>query len=234
MSPALDLGLTVLARAPEPGRVKTRLARTIGDAPAAELHLAMTLDVLGTVTEWLARRASAVPVLAWTGRADAAGPLLAAAQELGVVTERQPEGDLGERIAAAVDRRLDEGRGAALVFGSDAPLLPDSLLDSAASALEQADVGLGPSPDGGFVVLASRRALTGCLGGVGWGGETARSDTERVLREAGLTVAGCEGAEDVDEQADLERLAARLAVGDGRAPRTAAWLVTGPGRVGQR
>ena len=100
--------LTVLARAPEPGRVKTRLAASIGEQAACELHAAMTLDVIEHCASWLGPVPSERPpplVLSLTGDESAAAPLARLALELSGRVERQVDGTLGDRIRACVERR---------------------------------------------------------------------------------------------------------------------------------
>ena len=162
--------VTVLGRAPEPGRVKTRLAATVGAALACELHEALALDLLARLAEWQGRRGAPAGslVLALTGGDEAVARFGdAARRRFGLQVERQSGGDLGDRIREALERRGGEAGDASLVVGTDAPLLTDSLLDGAAAAVAGGQPVLAPSTDGGFseaIVLSE--AATGLFSAV--------------------------------------------------------------------
>jgi len=218
-----DLAVVVLARAPEPGRVKTRLAADLGAAAATSLHEALALDVIERLAAWGSGRGALV--LALTGAEPAGERLAGPARAAGFDVERQVGGDLGARVHGAVAGRHRVGARRVLVLGTDCVELPDELLDGAAAALLDADVVLAPAADGGYVLVGARRLPAEALAGVRWGTGTALADTEAACRLAGLSVARAPGSADVDTVADLERLATRLATApSGRAPRTRAWL----------
>src|SRR5207249_7072932 len=105
--------LVILARNPESGTVKTRLAASIGDAAAAALYRAFLLDLgrkLGAHPAW---------VLSWAF-APADSPLPAGIAN-GVKTFAQVGDDLGERMANAIGRVLSDGHPGAVLIGSDIP-----------------------------------------------------------------------------------------------------------------
>ena len=220
---------TVLGRAPEPGRVKTRLAASIGDEAAAQVHEALALDTLARLASWRSARGASPEglVLALCGD-PAAGERLAgpARERFGARVERQGDGDLGARMEEAFARRAAEGTPLSLVFGTDAPLLPDELLDEAVGALAGgAGAVLAPSTDGGFVLMGvPGRLPRSLLSGLPWGTGEALAATEAALRSHGIEPSRVREASDVDEREDLERLAQRLRDEPGLAPATAAWL----------
>ncbi|HSM12726.1 MAG TPA: DUF2064 domain-containing protein, partial [Thermoanaerobaculia bacterium] len=144
---------------------------------------------------------------------------------------RQEGRDLGERL----ERALVEASGEAdvvAILGSDHPDLPAERVEQALEAVERgADLALGPTPDGGYYLIAARpeRWPRGLLDGVAWSTSRTLETTLRKARAAGLRVALLAPHEDVDTPDDLERLAARLAAGPaGECPRTRALL----GRMG--
>jgi rSAM/selenodomain-associated transferase 1 len=224
--------VTVLGRTPEPGRVKTRLAASLGEHAACEIHEALALDVLARLRAWLDARPEAIPgglVLALTGD-EAAGRALetAARERFGARIERQSGGGLGDRIREALDRRADEGAAGSLVVGTDAPLLDDALLDAAVATLAAGRTGLSPSTDGGFVLLAARRVPEACFEGVPWGQAGVLGAVNTGLERAGLRPERLPGSEDVDEEADLLRLAVILSRRPELAPATARRLARRP------
>jgi hypothetical protein len=159
------------------------------------------------------------PVLATTDERDEAWRVLPGAD-----VWPQGAGDLGQRMERVLRRAL-ETHDAAIVVGTDCPLLPAAHFDLARAALERHDCAIGPSEDGGFYLLGMRHCPEGLLDGVAWGTPSAREQTIERLRRAGLTVARLPEAFDVDRPEDLDRL--RRSIDEVRhlAPETAKVLV---------
>jgi hypothetical protein len=111
-----------------------------------------------------------------------------------------------------------------LIVGSDAPGLPPRLLRAALGALVDHDVVLGPSDDGGFYVIGSRRWQPGMLDDLPWSSGDTLTATARRLRGLGWSVALTSPWFDVDEVDDLHRLAGVIGAGEIVAPATAALL----------
>ncbi|MCS6954265.1 MAG: TIGR04282 family arsenosugar biosynthesis glycosyltransferase [Bryobacterales bacterium] len=201
--------IVLFAKAPVPGRVKTRLAELLGAAEAAEGHRAFVQDMLERA-QLLADQADLelhtdIPTDAWK----AAG----VAQELQLGSE-----DLGERLLAAATAALRTGREQVLILGGDAPTLP--LEHVRALLASRADAALGPSADGGFYGIALRRLHPAMFRGVVWSGTETLAETLRAVQRCGLTTELGPPWYDVDTPADLNRLLACPAL-----PRhTAAWL----------
>jgi rSAM/selenodomain-associated transferase 1 len=205
--------LCILVKAPRPGEVKTRLARKIGPVLAAALARAFFEDTLA-----LARS------LPWARVVVAvAGDPAALAVPAGLDVAAQGPGDLGERMERTLVRALAAGDRALLV-GTDSPGLPVSLLEAARSALSSHDAVLGPADDGGFYLLGLHRCERGLLSGLPWSRSDTLLHTEARLRSTGRTVARTAGWFDVDEPADLVRLARLTARGEVHAPATARTL----------
>ena len=205
------MGLGVFARAPVPGATKTRLARALGeggDEAAARLHRAFLRDLLERLTP-LGR-----VVLFVAG--DPAHPAFRAAErDHGVILRPQRAGDLGQRMAGALDELLAES-GRAFVVGSDLPTLPARIVR--ATAAHPAEVVLTPARDGGYVLVGGSRVP--CFDGVPWSVPTTLRETLRVNPGAGLT----EPWYDVDDGDDLELLRLHLDLDPDAAPHTAAAL----------
>lgn len=203
--------LTVMAKAPRPGRAKTRLAASLGGALAARLARALLRDTWSS-----ASRLPGVAARISTPDPSALGRIL------GVRCHLQGDGDLGDRIERALLEGLREAD-RALVIGSDAPDVPPAAIRAVVDALSTMDVVLGPVPDGGFWILGVRRWVPGILAGVRWSVEDTLEQVEDRLDAAGLTRARGPAWQDVDDAAGLDALADRLARGEGKAPRT--WRV---------
>lgn len=216
--PAEPLGrgrvsLALFARAPLPGRTKTRLIPALGPEGAAALSRAFLHDTLARVAELDA------DATIWAASEEDRAAL---AEELALPIAVQPEGDLGARMEAALRAGLERS-GRALILGTDAPTLPIGHLRAALAALDRAEVVLGPAADGGFWALGARAPLV--LGpGVRWSSRHALADTIALVQRAGRTLERIAPWYDVDTSADLALLRAHLALRPGAAPRTAAAL----------
>jgi len=209
----------VVAKAPVPGRVKTRLGAHIGMAEAADVAAASLVDTL------LACRDAFGPddcLLALDGdladavRGDELRRLLD-----GWRIGRQRGVALGERLANA---HLDVPRGGPVVqIGMDTPQVTPALLLEAAAALDGQDAVLGPADDGGWWVLVLRRpAGARALRVVPMSTPTTYDDTRAALVGDGLSVGVTAGLRDVDTVGDAEQVAAQAP--DGEFART--WHTT--------
>jgi rSAM/selenodomain-associated transferase 1 len=196
----------VVAKAPEVGRVKTRLGAVIGMERAARVAAAALLDT-----------GAAAPAAAGADRCHLSlnGELDrgVAADELrkvltGWTIHPQRGTDLGDRLAQAHARV----RGGPVVqVGMDTPHLTPELLWAAGAGLEEHDAVLGPAEDGGWWSLALREpGRAAVLRGVPMSTPTTGADTRAALAAAGLEVAMTATLRDVDEVADAHAVA-RLA-----------------------
>jgi rSAM/selenodomain-associated transferase 1 len=205
-SPAL--GLLVVAKAPEAGRVKTRLCPPLTPSQAADLAAAALLDTLTAVT--------AVPggrvVVALTGDLSRAARAAALHRALrGIPTPAQRGPDLGHRITAAHRdaAALLPGR-PVLQLGMDTPQVEPDLLADAVAPLrgDAADAVLGPATDGGWWALGLRDPRAAAvIADVPTSRDDTGDRTLRALRAAGLRVALLPELTDVDTVADATAVA---------------------------
>ncbi|MGF1469408.1 MAG: TIGR04282 family arsenosugar biosynthesis glycosyltransferase [Sandaracinaceae bacterium] len=204
--------LAIFAKAPTPGRVKTRLAPRLGDDGAAALYAAFLRDVV-------AKAAGRLPYRLWA----ADGPDLEGLEALGLgglPPRVQLGGTLGRRMAEALDAGLAAAPRSLLV-GSDLPTLPASYLERARDALARADVVLGPAADGGYYLIGTRTRGLDLEGPIRWSSPFALRDTVRALRAQGRSVTLVGPWYDVDRPEDLRLLDLHLTLDPGAAPRTA-------------
>lgn len=192
--------LLVVAKAPEPGRVKTRLGADIGMRAAAELASASLRDTVeaGAGTGWTCH-------LSLAGDLDAAvgGEALRAALTGWTIHPQRGRG-LGARLADA-HRRTP---GPVVQIGMDTPHVTTAGLRAVAAALDGHDAVLGPAEDGGWWVLALRDpAHARALARVPMSTPTTGADTRAALEASGLSVAEAPAMRDVDTVADAEHVA---------------------------
>jgi uncharacterized protein len=187
--------LAVIAKAPVPGRVKTRLCPPFSRAEAAALAEAALRDTLAAVRGVRGVRRAVV-------LDGAPGPWLGP----GIDVVPQRGGDLAERLAGAF---ADLG-GPALVVGMDTPQLTPAILRGALAVLERRDAVLGPALDGGYWGIGLAAPEPRVFAGV----PMSRADTgarQRVrLRELGLSWEERERLRDVDDAAAAFAVAASI------------------------
>lgn len=192
-----------MAKWPEPGRTKTRLCPPLSHAEAAALARCFLLDMLTDAAQvgpdcWIAFAPREAAPLFRGLVGDAVGLILADAPNLGGALRRAQEA-----LLARGYRRV------ALV-GSDLPHLPPTRYAEAFTALDGADVAVGPSADGGYYLLASHIPTPSLFEAVAWSTEVVFDQTRARAAEAGLTVTILPACDDVDTVADLPRLLAHL------------------------
>jgi len=192
----------VFARLPERGRVKTRLARDIGDERALVLYEAMLRDTLrsiGTANERLE-----IEVL-WAPSTSANGDALHRA--FGDRALAMQTGDtLGDRLAMAFSERFFFHRTEKIIaIGVDDPTLDRALIDHAFALLDSCEWVLGPAADGGYYLIGCRAASynTEVFMDVAWGTDQVMSATLAKIRAWSATVAVLPERRDIDEGEDL-------------------------------
>jgi hypothetical protein len=141
-----DNAVIVFVKAPEKGRVKTRLAKGVGDAAALALYRCFVMDVLDMVrsTPWDLRvyyypEKACDAVRTWLG------------DDLDLFPQKGAT--LGEKMENALAETFAAGYERAVLIGSDLPDLPSGIIDTAFTGLEQCSAAIGPSRDGGYYLI---------------------------------------------------------------------------------
>ncbi|MBI1733551.1 MAG: TIGR04282 family arsenosugar biosynthesis glycosyltransferase [Candidatus Rokubacteria bacterium] len=215
-----------MAKAPTPGRVKTRLSPPLIPREAAALYRCLLLDTVACATSVR----DVTTVVAYTPVARRA---TFEALCPGVALMPQRRGDLGTRLAGVFARLFARGFRAVVTIGSDTPTLPVRYLGDAVGMLlgRAADVVLGPARDGGYYLVGLRSPAPHLFTGMPWSTRAVCAITLARARHAGLSVASLPPWDDVDTIDDLRRLASSLARRPGTAaPRTRGWLAEGAHR----
>lgn len=218
----------VMARAPLPGKCKTRLLAAHSPEWVSGLYAAMlrdTLDGLQSVT------ADDYVVFVTPGADDAETKV--ALEVLGrhvpapwqlVVQEGL---ELGDRVEHAFTTMFARGAAYALLSGSDAPSFPpEPLAEGLAAAAAASDVLVGPSEDGGYYVIGMSKLEPRLVRDIPWSTPAVMETTRQRCRDAGLTLRELPQWYDVDEPSDVLRLIDELRKQPELAPRTAQFLVT--------
>jgi rSAM/selenodomain-associated transferase 1 len=211
--------ILLFLRAPEKGRVKTRLAAGIGDNAALDLYRLFVEDILGMLSR------TGYPVVLYGHPAEKLGDI---STWLGPNLPCRPQagGDLGLKMAMAFSEVFSSGFEKVLLIGSDIPDLPSRIIQSAFSALDQEGAAIGPAEDGGYYLIAFNRSAfsASVFDNISWGSEKVLPQTLAAFRENDTLVHRLEIWRDIDTIEDLEALSARYPTDDSAAPRTLAYI----------
>ncbi len=188
--------IVVFGREPVPGLVKTRLADTVGAEAASRIYRELLMWTLE------AARATEVPVM--LSLAAVPSHTWQPPDEFRV--EIQPEGDLGNRMLRTLERRFHEGFEKVLIVGSDCPGLETRHLQDGIGALDDVRVVLGPARDGGYWLIGQRIPQTDCFSEIPWSSDRTLAATRERLESLELKWAELDELDDVDTEADLERV----------------------------
>jgi len=209
--------LVIMAKAPRPGAVKTRLTTSLSPEAVTAFYCCLLDDTLA-----LARSLSDVDVAIMCPVSDVNELGQLAGNGVGVVAQK------GEGLAAgltSVFAHFATPSGQRVVaFNSDSPHLPPSVLQSAFDALTEHDVVVGPTHDGGYYLVGAKAAHPALFNGDGMSTKSALDALLARAHGLQLSVGYTDPFYDIDVEDDLTRLAAELRLAPARAPRTAAWL----------
>jgi rSAM/selenodomain-associated transferase 1 len=194
--------IILFAKAPLPGQVKTRLVGALGNLGAALLHRQLVSHTLRRLIQ-----ARLAPVELWCAPDTQHGFFIACRRDYGIPLRRQRGRDLGERMAHALATVLREDSAFGVVVGSDCPMLDATYLRRGLTALRASqDVVLGPTEDGGYMLIGLRKPCPALFKGIRWGSSTVLAATRRRLQRGNLSWTELPLAWDVDRPADLRRL----------------------------
>ena len=208
--------LMVFCKAPELGKVKTRLSKPFdergleGKQIAVETHEYLALHTLRNITE-----TNSAPVQLWCSP-DKSHPFFQQCEdEFGVELKNQGQGDLGERMSRAFDDVLSK-HDSAVVIGTDCPLLNNSIVEETFTLLQESECSvIGPAEDGGYVLLGLSENQPDIFRGITWGSSQVLDET---LKKLSGYVRELPELWDVDRPEDLQRLqreANKLGLSDG-------------------
>jgi rSAM/selenodomain-associated transferase 1 len=215
--PNRDCTLVIMAKAPRPGAVKTRLAPSLSPEAVADLYCCLFDDTLS-----LARSLSDVEVAIMCPESDVNELAQLAGREVSVVAQK---GDgLAAGLTSVFAHFADGHQRRTIAFNSDSPHLPRSVLEDAFETLAAHDVVVGPTHDGGYYLVGAKASHPTLFADDGMGTHSAMERLLSRARDLRLSVGFAESFYDIDVADDLSRLAEELRLAPSRAPRTAAWL----------
>jgi len=191
------VAVAILAKAPLPGLAKTRLAPALGLDGAAALQARLIERAVET-----ARAAAIGPITLWAAPDQDHPAFQTLAALFAVKLARQPDGDLGARMLAA----LEAAQGPAIVIGTDCPALQSAHLRVAAEALAGVDAVVVPVEDGGYALVGMREPQPALFTDMPWSTADVMAETRRRLTRLSLSWREPARLWDVDVPEDVERL----------------------------
>ena len=224
-----DRVLVIMAKAPRPGAVKTRLVPSLSPTAVTDFYCCLLDDTLA-----LARslKLCGVEVAVMCPESDVNELAQLAGSEVSVVAQK------GQGLAAGLtsvfahfapdhqraDHQREDHQRLTIAFNSDSPHLPRSVLEEAFETLAAHDIVVGPTHDGGYYLVGAKAFHPTLFAYDGMGTSSALERLLSRARALELSVGFADRFYDIDVADDLSRLAGELRLAPARAPRTAAWL----------
>lgn len=211
--------ILVFIKAPEKGKVKSRLAKSVGEDTALDIYKCLVCDTLETLKKgnYIFTLCFYPPdsqgiVKDWLGNAHS--------------FMSQHGENLGERMKNAFVQAFSGGMTKVLLIGSDIPELSISLVNEAFDAMDTKEAVIGPAHDGGYYLIGFRRDSfqPAIFQGISWGTGSVFYQTMNIFDKTGSRVHSLPGLTDIDTLEDLLSLLARNADADIKESLTMSFL----------
>lgn len=192
--------MLIFLRFPRPGKVKTRLAQSLGEKRAVQFYNICAGTILSEISKlpekveryiFCADKTDEPEVRRWAG--------------LGFRFAVQEGEGLGQRLGNAFSSVFGNGVQKAVIVASDVPDLSADILNEAIRALDEHDIVIGPCYDGGYYLLGMKKLHHELFNGISWSTEQVYQQTLAVTRKSGLTVRQLQTLIDIDTEADLHK-----------------------------
>ena len=199
--------LLVMSKAPELGRVKTRMQPQLTPKESVRLHIALTQYCL---QQWVFSALCNAHV--WVGGdlplfQDAVLSPLSYAIKQGLLLQEQPLGSLGDRMSYAVKETIDPSVDGVILLGTDCPFIDKKYLQTAIQQLAEGnDVVIGPANDGGYVLLGMKQHYAELFTDITWGSDNVFAATMAKIKQQNLCCHVLSTLNDIDHFSDLTLL----------------------------
>ena len=202
----VHVNLVLIAKAPRPGYVKTRLHTSFSHRQASDIYQQFLSRARALAETWQQNRPDIRLFLAYDP------PYQPELWNNWHAWKRLPQasGNLGDRLRAVMDAISPAPADAVIFIGADAPELSLLHLDWAAENLLANHAVVVPALDGGYVLIGIHSSAQVLLTDIQWGTDKVFSKTQEIARAAGLTLARSLPISDVDTAEDLAGLVTRL------------------------
>jgi rSAM/selenodomain-associated transferase 1 len=190
--------LIIFVKYPDPGKVKTRIARELGAEKAADIYSLIAGSVIESVSGSDKYRTVLFfdppemenGIRQWLGRDD-------------VTYEPQSGNTIGERMSDAFERVFSGGAGKAVLIGTDVPEITGETVTRAFRLLEFEDAVIGPAEDGGYYLLGLKKPEPLLFGDIEWGSDSVYKRTVERIEKLDLSYKSLDTLRDVDTAEDV-------------------------------
>lgn len=185
--------IIVFVKNPIPGKVKTRLAATMGEKAALHVYL----QLIDRLKSRIAGSTNPVYIF-YSDYIDPADywPVQKCTKHV------QTGNDLGERMSDAFAKVLSRHKKAVLI-GSDCPMVDTGLLEQAMDGLENVDVVIGPAADGGYYLIGMKKRYDTLFNDIPWSTDNVLEATIRKAKESSISLHHLGELRDVDDENDF-------------------------------
>lgn len=191
---SLSQSLIIFVRSPKLGKVKTRLAKAVGDQEALSIYIRLL-----THTREVAEQVDATRHLFYSDE------IIEDEWSTDYFQKAlQADGDLGVKMQHAMSTALKTSN-KAIIIGSDCAQLNSSLIVSAYEALDQHDVVIGPTYDGGYYLLGVKKVHKELFEDMTWSVESVFDETVRRITNKGLSYSTLDKLSDIDYKEDWDK-----------------------------
>jgi uncharacterized protein len=215
--PDANRTLVIMAKAPRPGMVKTRLMERLPSSGVTALYCCLLEDTLA-----LARSLIGVEVAVMCPESDRDDLVHLLGNTVDVVAQQGP--GLVSGLTSVFRHFTGGGQRRVIAFNSDSPHLAPAVLKRAFETLVTHDVVVGPTHDGGYYLVGAKTVHPSLFEGDGMGTKSALDSLLARTKVLQLSTGFTEAFYDIDIANDLIRLARELQLAPEKAPRTAGWL----------
>jgi uncharacterized protein len=193
-------GLVIFMRNPIPGKVKTRLSKALGEVEAASIYQYCVDSIIGEVSKVDINVDKYIFVDEKPGHAGNEH-----LSGLRFQINFQEGKDLGERLANSFRHLFGNGFNKVIIVASDTPDLNAVILEDAINKLDEYDIVIGPSDDGGYYLIGMKAFHQQLFNGILWGTEHVYRQTVKVAAGEGLTMYPLQTLIDIDTEDDLQK-----------------------------
>lgn len=199
-----------MTKAPEPGKVKTRLTPPLTPDEAAEINKCFLRDLSQSITS-AAENSPGIGIGVYTPKGSEAAYADILSPEFMLLPQRGM--DFGERLICAAEDLFSVGFESVCLINSDSPTVPASSFASAANELAKAGerIVLGPSDDGGYYLIGLKKQSRTLFEEIEWSTERVFQQTMRQAAKTGMEVSLLPTGFDVDDGTTLQRLWSEIA-----------------------
>ena len=191
----MSRSIIIFVKNPELGKVKSRLAKSIGDKAALEVYIKLLQK-----TQSVVKDISAQINVYYSSFIEQNDPIWDEDSHEKKVQFQSP--DLGIRMFESFADQLQQGHDKVLIIGSDCPLISEEIINSAFDSLEDNDIVIGPAEDGGYYLLGMKKANLTVFENIDWSTDLVFKQTIEIIKKLGLNYATLPMLPDIDYEED--------------------------------